>query len=307
MADTMAWPADRSEIVRGLTSLPTVVSDELILRQLAAAFARVPLMPDETRDAKLVAFAMDIDSGRLTESDLSERPALPPVSSWIDGLSTLAGISKARVRSAIDRLVEAQVLVSVPDTGPGRLDFVEGVLGPSTTTQWISWPSVVQAIVGRPAPLLVLRAALDLLSVPWEWGRLTHEMVAEHACYSIGMAQKGLDQLVISGVLERSLRVGRGHDYRFSPWALGRTARPTGELPKAIEVLSDSREGKPELPPRAVVEGSRQAPSGPVIDVQVGGLILHVPLGTEVEMSVDQDGAAWYSIGPDLRVRARLG
>jgi hypothetical protein len=305
MVDTMAWPADRGEVVRGLTAIPTVVSDELVLRQLAAAFARVPLMPDETRDAKLIAFVMDIDSGRLSESDLAERPVLPPISSWIDGLSRVSGISKARVRSAIDRLAQAHILVPLPDIGPGQLDFVEGVLGPSNTGRWISWPSVLQAVAGRPAPLLVLRAALDLLPVPWEWGRLTHEMVAEHACYSIGMAQKGLDQLVVSQVLERSLKVGRGHDYRFSTWALGRAAVPTTELPKAIEVHTDSPQVKRESPP-VQVEGPSHTLTTRVIDVQVGGLVLHVPPGTEVEMSVDQSGAAWYSIGPDFKVRARL-
>src|SRR5215469_9941870 len=110
MADASNWPVERTESIRSVGELPHVVSDDLLVRQLAAAFARAPLGPDEIRDVKLVAFLMDLDSGRLSELDVPERASYPPLSGWIDDLSTLAGISKVRVRGALDRLTEAQIL-----------------------------------------------------------------------------------------------------------------------------------------------------------------------------------------------------
>jgi hypothetical protein len=304
MADASNWPVERNESVRSLAGLPHVVSDDRLVRELAAAFARAPLAPDQVRDVKLVAFLMDLDSGRLAEVDVPERAVYPPLSSWIDALSALGGISKIRVRGALDRLIEAQILVSVPSIGPGRMDFVESVLSPFGAGRWVSWPSVSGVLRGQAASLLVLRAALDLIAVPWEWSRLTHEMVAEHASYSIGMAQKALDHLVDTRVLERSLRVGRGHDYRFSAWALGRGPRPADESVKAIAVHPESSQvtERPSLPQaqnRTYHSGERG------VELEVGGLTMQLPEGSSVRMSVDDDGVTWYHIGPDLKVRSR--
>ena len=81
------------DLVRDLELLPLASSDELVVRTVAAAFARTPLGTDELRDVKLLAFVMDIDSGRLTTLRVPECPPFPPVSAWVDRLSVVSGLS----------------------------------------------------------------------------------------------------------------------------------------------------------------------------------------------------------------------
>jgi hypothetical protein len=284
------------------------------VRAVAAAFARTPLGTDELRDAKLLAFVMDIDSGRLTALRVPECPPFPPVSAWVERLSTISGLSKPRVTAGTRVLIDAGVLVPLNDLGPGRFDFSVRVLKPIGTAQYIAWPPLVATLAGRAAALLVLRAVTDLTTVPWEWTRLTHEVVAEHACYSIGMVQKGLDDLMKVGILERSVRAGRGHDYRFTPWALGRGPAAPRQLPRDV---SPPRDDLPlESSPPAFSADVVQAPArGPSADrsahtdrvtVQVGGVVMQLPAGTEIRMSVDGDGVCWYDIGPDFKVKSRM-
>jgi hypothetical protein len=306
--------SDSRDLVRGLNSVPLASSDELVVRTIAAAFARTPLGTDELRDTKLLAFVMEVDSGRLTSLRVPECPPFPPVSAWVDRLSVISGLSKIRVNTGIRNLVDAGVLVPLNELGPGRFDFSARVVMPMGTAQYIAWPVVLPALSGRAAALLVLRAVIDLTVVPWEWTRLTHEAVAEHACYSIGMVQKGLEDLTKPGILERSVRAGRGHDYRFSSWALGRgpvaarqlpldassphDAPPDGSSSPALltEAFQVSRKAQPEARP---VFGEK-------VTIQVGGVVMQLPAGTEIRMSVDGDGAYWYDVGPDFKVKSRV-
>ena len=307
---------DGHDLVRDLESLPLASSDELVVRTIAGAFARTPLGADELRDAKLIVFMMEIDSGRLTAIRVPDCPPFPPLSAWVDRLSAISGLSKSRVTASTRVLIDAGVLVPLNDLGPGRFDFSARVLRPISTAQYVAWPAVVTTVSGRAAALLVLRAVTDLTTVPWEWTRLTHEAVAEHACYSIGMVQKGLEDLLKTGILERSVRAGRGHDYRFSPWALGRGPAAGRQLPRDI---SSPRDELPlgSAPPAFLAEvvqseSPARSPSADrsshidKVTVQVGGVVMQLPAGTEIRMSADDDGAYWYEVGPDFKVKSRV-
>ncbi len=301
------------DLVRGLESVPLASSDELVVRTIAAAFARTPLGSDELRDAKLLAFVMEVDSGRLTTLRIPESPPFPPVSVWVDRLSAISGLSKARVSTGARHLIDAGVLVPLNELGPGRFDFSERVLKPIGMAQYIAWPTALPVISGRAAALLVLRAVIDLTMIPGEWTRLTHEVVAEHACYSIGMVQKGLEDLIKTGILERSVRAGRGHDYRFSPWALGRGPAAIRQLPPDVSLPSGdlALASRATFPSEAVQASSKSQSSdrsvpGEKVTVQVGGVVMELPAGTEVRMSVDGNGVCWYDIGPDFKVKSRV-
>ena len=239
------------DVLRDVENISRAGSDELIVRAIAAAFARTPLASDELRDIKLITFLMDVDAGRLDPARIVERAPFPALARWVDELSVLGGISKVRVHSAVQRLFDAQVLIRLNDQGIERFDFADSVLEPVTRAHHIAWQAVVRTLTGRTAALLVLRAAIDLIPTPWQWSRLTHDRLAEHACYSIGMVQKALDVLLETGVLERSVRVGRGHDYRFSAWALGRARSPQTHSTDHGNQQPDSL-ALPETTPRSV-------------------------------------------------------
>lgn len=305
---------DNRDLVRDLESLALAASDELVVRTIAATFARTPLPIDELRDAKLLAFVMDIDAGRLTALRVPECPPFPPVSAWVDRLSTVSGLSKPRVITATRALIDAGVLVPLNELGPGRFDFSVRVLKPIGTAQYIAWPTIMEMLSGRAAALLVLRAVTDLTTVPWEWTRLTHEVVAEHACYSIGMVQKGLEDLLKAGIVERAARAGRGHDYRFSQWALGRGGAAPQPLRRDVSTPPDSLPLELPLPAFStevaqVAAGDRSIEKPARTDkvtVQVGGIVMQLPAGTEIRMSVDDDGTCWYDVGPDFKVKSRM-
>ncbi len=298
-------------------ALPLVTSDEAVLQAVAARFARSRLSAEQLRDVKLLVFVMEMEGGRLGAEGpggLGRQAPLPGIADWGEQLAAAAGISRARIEAAAARLVDAGVLVPDPAT-PGRLGFAADVLRPIGVAQFLDWPWVTSRLRGHVPALLIFRAFLDTVRDPGGWTSATYESLARHACYSLGMAQRGVAQLLAAGVLERSTHVGRGHDYQLSARALGRRPLP-GETPEPAP--SERGElGAPPSPlaalptppaPDARAVAPALASAGATLSsmvVEIGGLVLRVPDGTEIRMGVQPDGVPFYQVGPDLKISRR--
>jgi hypothetical protein len=297
--------ADGLHLRRQLADVDTsllAVSDDAIVQLLGAAFARAPLSPEGIRDAKLAAFLLDVDSGRYGSYRLPRPVQLGATPLVLERVAVLAGMSSLRARVAVARLTEARILEAAADSFAGRLQFSLASLGPAGVAQFVDWIAVLGPLAGRAPALSVLRASMDLMQVPWEWTRLTYEMLALHACYSVGMAQRGIAQLLRAGVLERSIHAGRGHDYRLTPWALGRGP--------AVATLAVGAAPEREQHMEPVVAKSVEASTPLSADVsamlvQLGDLVVRVPAGTEIRMMVGPDGVPVYELG-DLRISRRV-
>ena len=293
-----------------LDAVLLAVSDDAVVHLLGAAFGRVPLGSEGLRDAKLAAFLLDVDSGRYATHRLPQAVEIGTAGRVLERLAALAGISVLRARTAVARLIEAGVLEAVGDSVGGRLQFSTASLRPAAVPQFVDWIAVLGALAGHAPALSVLRASMDLMYIPGEWTRLTYEMLALHSCYSVGMAQRGIGQLLGAGVVERSVHAGRGHDYRLTSWALGRGARV--HPPVAAVTASNEEQyvgaavGKAEL---ATMSPEVRTPMGTetgTMVVELGGLVVRVPVGTEIRMTVGADGVPIYELGPDLRISRRV-
>lgn len=285
-------------------------SDDAVVELLAAAFARLPLPPDALRDAKLVAFLLDVESGRYASDRVADITG-NSVPVLVDRLVRESGISEERVHRAMDRLQQAGALERTSLATHGqRVVFLPAVLQVAGSVQYVDWPTVLGVLSGRTPALLILRAVLDLTQVPWAWGSLTYDALALRACYSVGMAQRGVSQLLAAHVLERAVRTGRGHDYRLSPWALGRApvprdvrgAEPDEVKPPVSEHIAQQHSVGHGHQVRQTVPDELRPSATDVMAVEVGGLILRIPAGTEIRMVLGADGRASYEIGPDLRI-----
>jgi hypothetical protein len=286
------------------------VSDDAIVHLLGAAFGRAPLSSEGLRDAKLASFLLDVDSGRFATHRLPQPVQIGPAGRVLERLALLAGISILRARMAVARLTEAGALETVGESAGGSLRFSIASLRPVAIPQFVDWIAVLGVLAGRASALSVLRASMDSMRLPGEWTRLTYEMLALHACYSVGMAQRGISQLLGSGVLERSVHAGRGHDYRLTPWALGRG--PRMHSPVAAVTASDEKQyvrvaaSQVELPMASSgVRTPVTADAGTMV-VELGGLVVRMPAGTEIRMIVGADGVPVYELGPDLRIGRRV-
>ena len=286
-------------------TLPQGILDDLVVQAVAAAFARNPLEIDELRDIRLVAFLLDV-LGRISDQQLAERSSgLLRVVVADDRLRSISGLSAGRIQRSLSRLVEARVLEQVADDPPGWFRLAARAMGPVGVDQYVSWNAVAGKIAGRVPAILLLRAILDLVIVPWDWTRLTYEQLAARASYSLGMAQRGVTQLLELGVLERASHSGRGHDYRLSSWALGR-----GEIPESTQLHHGTA---PDLVPQGSVQldtsGQRSVVVKPsatsTMAVEIGGLVLRVPVGTEIRMTLGADGEMHYEVGSDLKITRR--
>jgi hypothetical protein len=282
------------------------VSDEAVTQLIGATFARAPLAGEDLRDARLIAFLLDFDSGRYAVNRLNDlvRISMAPVAK--DRLRSISGLSAIRIHRAISHLVDAAVLERPPDTPPGWLQFSTAVVHPIGFSQHVDWPVVLEILVGRGPAISILRAALELMSAPWDWSRLTYELLADRASYSVGMAQRTVSQLMHFGVLERLAHTGRGHDYRLSTWALGRAPAP-----RPGDTSIQHRVGEPISQLADVsTSAARTAPtmvSVPIsmMAVEIGGLVVRVPVGTEIRMTIDPDGEPCYQVGPELKISRR--
>ena len=279
------------------------VSDHCVVQHIGSRFARSPLSAARLRDAKLLAFTLDI----LYQVFIpGERPLLG------DGYQSLAafcGISASRVRLALDVLQESGVILQGVVKLEGPI-FHDGVLVPADATYGLDWGVLVPVLQGRAVVLLTLCACVDLIPDPQEWTSVTYGALARHTCYSIGMVQSGLASLIELGAIEQAARAGRGHDYRFSPWALGRAPAPAVVRPArpSVEALPRSLEAPSSLRTTPAVDGSASPMGsgeviGSVMTVEIGGLIMHLPVGTQITMTISADGTPVYAIGPDLMVR----
>ncbi len=189
---------------------------------------------------------------------------------------------------------------------PGWFRLAARAMGLVGVDQYVSWNAVAGKIAGRVPAILLLRAILDLVIVPWDWTRLTYEQLAARASYSLRMAQRGVTQLLELGVLERASHSGRGHDYRLSSWALGRRRA----IPESTQPHYSTA---PELVPQGSVQLNTSGQQSVVVKpsatstmaVEIGGLVLRVPVGTEIRMTLGADGEMHYEVGSDLKITRR--
>ena len=203
-------------------------------------------------------------------------------------------------------MLEARVLERSADDPIQWFRLSSAVMQPVGADQYIDWQAVVPKIAGHNAAVLLLRVVLDLVVIPWEWTRLTYDRLATRAAYSLGMAQRGVSQLLELEVLERDGHLGRGHDYRLSAWALGRGPALIQEGMLSQEASSQNvavaRSSVPvsakNLPAPSVAGTSTMA-------VEIGGLIFRVPVGTEIQMTVGPNGEMQYQVGSELKITPR--
>lgn len=297
---------DSSTYVRPLHNVdegPRGASDDEIVRLLGATFARSPLGSEELRDARVVSFVLDVN-GRVSRNSAGSIDGTA-ASIADDRFQSITGLSARRVDRAIARLLEAQVLERSTDDPPRWFRLSSAVMRPAGPDEHVDWPVVLGRLAGHAPAILLLRSVLDLVVVPWEWTRLTYDRLASRASYSIGMAQRGVAQLLDLEVLERAGHAGRGHDYRFRPWTLGRGPAPHVEASE-LQVRDVARNtpgaaaGKLPATPDVSADTSTST-----MAVEIGGLILRVPVGTEIRMSMDPDGEMRYQIGSELKITRR--
>jgi len=284
--------ADEPELTRQ-------VSDQRVVECIGACFARNPLPPAQLRDAKLVAFGFDLLYQMFVHG------GQPLGVAGRGSLASFCGISGARVSRALEVLRQSGVIFSAAGADPGSLAFCDTVLIAATPSRSLDWAGLIPALRGRAVALLTLCACVDLVPTPWEWTPVTYGALARHACYSIGMIQSGLASLVKLGVLEQLARAGRGHDYRFSAWALGKAPAPkiVSPLAEASVRSPEARSSPPTVATTDRLSSSVNAAAESTMVVEIGGLVVRLPVGTEITMTVGADGTPVYAIGPDLMVR----
>jgi hypothetical protein len=209
------------------------------------------------------------------------------------------------MQRSLSRLVEARVLEQIVDDPSGWFRLAPKVMQPGGLSQYVNWSAVAAKIAGHVPAILILRSVLDLVTVPWDWTRLTYDQLATRAAYSLGMAQRGVTQLLEYGILERASHSGRGHDYRLSPWALGRGPIPAvAETPSNTAHRSVLREEVQvgDLVQQPVIADTNVTST---MAVEIGGLVLRVPVGTEIRMTLGSDGVPHYEVGSELKISRR--
>lgn len=284
-------------------------SGELAVQLVAARHVHAQLAADDIRDVKLVVLLMEVESGQLS-GKLSLPGVFPYSSDAVNRVAAIGGVSRARVSTAITRLLEAGALIIQEGTDPHLL-FVERVQQPVGAAEHVDWPSVLAHIRGHAPAILVLRGLLDHLYMPWEWTSVTYQDLAERCCYSLGMVRHGTEQLLKAGVLERRVHAGRGHGYRCSAWALGRDSTTAGLKPQPADVAKVvSTSIAPAVGLLDAESHSLPAPTVPEstlgeATVEIGNVVVRVPAGTVIRMQVTSDGGTIYHVGPHLRLTHR--
>jgi len=114
-----------------------------------------------------------------------------------------------------------------------------------------------------------------------------------------------VSQLLEFGVLERADHLGRGHDYRISPWALGRGPVLTQEEASAQQALSKNAVAGAPVSVSAKVSSAPNVAGTSTMAVEIGGLVFRVPIGTEIQMTVGPNGEMQYQVGSELRITPR--
>ena len=292
--------------LQDVDSVPRSVSDDAVVRLVASAFARSPLSAEEMRDARVIAFLLDINS-RISASVLHHGGEAESRAIIIDDrVGLLTGLSNQRLSRGVARLLEARVLEHSVDDPSQWFRLSSAVMQPAGADQYIDWPAVIPKIAGHSAAILVLRVVLDLVVLPWEWTRLTYDRLAARAAYSLGMAQRGASQLLEFGVLERTGHLGRGHDYRLSLWAMGHGPALMPEQTSAGRTSTENAIAvRGPVPISAKASPAQNVAGISTMAVEIGGLVLRVPVGTEIQMTVGPNGEMQYQVGSELKITPR--
>ena len=300
---------DVSAVV-GLSTLQNTtaaVSDVTLVQLIASRYARLPLAVEDVRDVRVAALLLDINArGTASQPWLGLREVAYS-EEFIARVAVAAGISRARMASAVTRLLETGALSIRDDGNAQHLGFSDRVLRSAGAEEHLDWPSIAARVSGSSAAFLIFRGVLDEMRIPWEWTPITYESLAQRSSYSLGMVRHGISHLLQADVLERTVHAGRGHEYRCSAWALGRRNRTVTEMLSSrtgASVSSSASASPVSWPPSVNATEIAPADNRGDVAVELGGLVLRVPVGTEIRVRLDETGHPCYEVGPYLRFKS---
>ncbi len=199
-------PSGAPQVVR---ERPWLVSDALVASRLAAHPVLPVRDPTLRRNARVVAFALnllalpDAGAGSLAAVDV-------PVD--VDVLGGRLALPGAAIEEALRALWVAAVLRSGSDAGTAR--FADDLLAPTPLAYVVRWGAVADALLDRRgegslAAVGLFRLVLDRLTHPRAPVTLPASLVQEQLGLSEDQARRGARTLVQRGLVVEQAQAGR--------------------------------------------------------------------------------------------------
>ncbi|HEY0778172.1 MAG TPA: hypothetical protein VGD56_09420 [Gemmatirosa sp.] len=256
-AGAVAGPGPASGAPQVVRERPWLVADALV----AARLAGHPVLPvrDPTlrRNARVVAFALnllalpDAGTGSLAAVDL-------PLD--VDALAGRIALPAAAIEEALRALWVADVLRAGEDAGTTR--FAADLLSPTPLAYVVRWGTVAEQLLDRRgegalAAIGLFRLLLDRLTHPRAPVTLPASVVQEQLGLSEDQARRGARTLVQRGLVVEQTQAGRAKQLLLADAVL------VGVAPPAPPTVASPPTG-PTAPAATPGDGPTDVPSSPV-------------------------------------------
>jgi len=283
--------AERQSPLRAVGRETKVLSVAALMRALQDPSDR--LSPEEQREAELVAFVI-WGERRAQAQARGESVEDGPVEASAERLARTTGVGEKAVRTALERLKRSGVLEE--EDGETRLTPLALRTEPMALD--VQWPWVFRQVEGKTTPLLSTWALAQRINPPDEWAPVEFDSIGKVTRTSLRTIGRAMEVLESRGVVGREHRPGKADLYRFTERALGRAASLKQDDGTVREPTSR------RIPPASSV--SAEAPEGTrgtTRVMEVGGLQIKVPMGTEVTMEIGPNGEVYCRLAPRWRIR----
>ena len=281
--------------LRALRLDPVLVDDLALDARLAAGVSSAAALAADSESVRWARAWLVVWQGVLHAAGVIGTVSPSSVATPLADVPGLKGDPAGTRRAAAIELLERLALLHRTDSGAAaRLDdalFVRHRAGLE-----VDWAAAARACRHEPAPLLTLRALVEVVVPPDAPTPVSLRELAGRTGYAEKQVRVALRRLAEAGVVSAVESAGQATRYRLTPTTLGRPV-PT-PAPSISPPVPQAIPAPPPAPTPPVSAPAAQAAQPPALRLTLNGVTLGIAPGLAADVTLDADGVPHVSLRP---------
>ena len=281
--------------LRALRLDPVLVDDLALDARLAAGVSSAPGLDADPESVRWARAWRVVWQGVLHAAGVIGTVPPSSVSTPLADVPGLKGDPAGTRRAGALDLLERLALLHRTDGGAAaRLD--DALFTRHRAGLEVDWAAAARACRHEPAPLLTLRALVEVVVPPDTPTPVSLRELAGRTGYAEKQVRVALRRLAEAGVISAVESAGQATRYRLTPAALGRpalTPAPSIPSPIAQSIPSSIPSTTPGTTPPVAALGQT-----PALRLTLNGVTLGIAPGLAADVTLDADGVPHVSLRP---------
>jgi hypothetical protein len=204
-----------------------------------------------------------------------------------------AGVRRSQAIALLERLA---LLTPVDGGAAARLD--DALFTPHRAGLEVDWGAAARACRHEPAPLLVLRALVEVVVPPDAPTPVSLRELAGRTGYAEKQVRVALRRLADAGVVAATETAGQATRYRLTSATLGRPVAAAAPAPPVAPPLSMVGPPASAPAPTPAAAASASPAPAPAVRLTLNGVTLGIAAGLAADVTLDADGLPHVTLRP---------